>query len=73
MRTVRPAARFHAVRAPRIDRRGAMIWPILFLILVIIIFALGFTVHVLLWLALALFVVWIILMIIGRRRGGWYW
>ena len=50
-----------------------MLWLILFFILVVIVFGLGFALHALFWVALALFVIWLVGIIIGRARGkGWY-
>jgi len=41
---------------------------ILFIILVIVVFGLGFVVKWLFWIALALFLVWIITLIVDRLR-----
>ena len=41
---------------------------ILFIILVVIVFGLGFVVKWLFWIALALFVVWIITLLVDRLR-----
>ena len=45
-----------------------LLW-ILLLILVIIIFGLGFVVKWLFYLAIALFIVWLIAMLLNRRRA----
>ena len=41
---------------------------ILFIILVVVVFGLGFVVKWLFWIALALFVVWIITLLVDRLR-----
>jgi len=41
---------------------------ILFIILVVVVFGLGFVVKWLFWIALALFVVWIITLLVNRLR-----
>jgi hypothetical protein len=45
-----------------------MLIAILLLILVIIVFGLGFVVKWLFWVAIALFVLWLIFLLLGRRR-----
>ena len=51
-----------------------MLALILFLILVVVLFGLGFVVKALLWVAVALFIVWLIGLLVGRRRSRrWYW
>lgn len=53
-----------------------MLALILFFILVVIIFGLGFAVEILFWVALALFIIWIIGILLGAMSGGrrrWYW
>ena len=51
-----------------------MLALILFFILVIILFGLGFAFKVLFWIALVLFVIWLLGIFVGRRRGRrWYW
>jgi hypothetical protein len=44
-----------------------LLW-ILFLILVIVVFGLGFVVRWLFYIAAALFIIWIIALLLGRRR-----
>ncbi len=51
-----------------------MLALILFFILVILFFGLGFAMKALFWVALALFLIWIIGLLMGRIRGTrWYW
>ncbi len=47
-----------------------MLWLILFIIIVLVVFGLGFVVKVLFWVALALFIVWLIAFVVSlfRRR-----
>jgi hypothetical protein len=47
-----------------------MSWPLILLalIIVIVVFGLGFVVQSLFWVALVLFILWIIYLIIGRLR-----
>ena len=45
-----------------------LLW-ILLLILVIIVFGLGFVVKWLFWLAIVLFIVWLIALLLNRRRA----
>lgn len=50
-----------------------MLALILFFLLVVILFGLGFAVKVFFWVALALFVIWLIGIIVGRtRHRPWY-
>jgi hypothetical protein len=56
-----------------VERMGEMLW-ILFLIVVLIAFGLGFVVKALFWVALVLFIVWLLGFLVGRGRGSrWYW
>ena len=51
-----------------------MLALILFLILVVVVFGLGFAVKALFWVALALFIIWLAGLLVGRGRGRrWYW
>ncbi len=47
-----------------------MLWLILFIIIVLVVFGLGFVVKALFWVALALFIVWLISLVVSlfRRR-----
>ena len=45
-----------------------MLWLILFIIIVIVVFGLGFVVKALFWVALALFILWLISLIVSRFR-----
>ena len=45
-----------------------LLW-ILLIIIVIVVFGLGFLVKALFWVALALFILWLVAMIISRLRG----
>ena len=45
-----------------------MLWLILFIIIVIIVFGLGFVFKALFWVALALFILWLISLIVSRLR-----
>lgn len=45
-----------------------MLWLILFIIIVLIVFGLGFFVKALFWVALALFIVWLISLIVSLFR-----
>ena len=47
-----------------------MLWIILFIITIIIVFGLGFVVKALFWVALALFILWLIYLIMSRLRRG---
>lgn len=47
-----------------------MLLAILLLILVIIVFGLGFLVKWLFWVAIALFVLWLIFLLVDRLRGA---
>jgi len=50
-----------------------MLLLILFFVLVALVFGLGFAVNTLFWVALALFLIWIIGILVGGIRGGrWY-
>jgi len=46
-----------------------MFWFIVLLVLVLIIFGLGFAVKFLFWVALALFVIWLIALLMRALRG----
>ena len=49
-----------------------MLW-LLFLILVLIVFGLGFVVDALFWVALVLLILWLLGFLFGRSRGTrWY-
>lgn len=51
-----------------------MLALILFLILVVVLFGLGFVAKALFWVALAVFIVWLVGFLVGRGRGRrWYW
>ncbi len=51
-----------------------MLWLILFFILAVVLFGLGFAVKVLFWVALAVFIIWLIGILVGRsRHTPWYW
>lgn len=51
-----------------------MLALILFFLLVVVLFGLGFVVKTLLWVALVLFIIWLIGLLIGRmRHTSWYW
>ena len=51
-----------------------MLALILFFILVVILFGLGFAANVFFWVALALFIIWALGFLVGRRRDRrWYW
>lgn len=51
-----------------------MLALILSLILVIVVFGLGFAMKALFWVALALLIIWVIGFLVGRGRGRrWYW
>ena len=45
-----------------------MLWLILFIIIVIIVFGLGFVFKALFWVALVLFILWLIWLIVSRFR-----
>lgn len=47
-----------------------MLWLILFVIIVLVVFGLGFVVKALFWVALALFILWLIAFVVSlfRRR-----
>jgi hypothetical protein len=45
-----------------------MLWLILFIIIVLVVFGLGFVVKALFWVALALFIVWLISLIVSLFR-----
>jgi len=45
-----------------------MLWLILFIIIVLVVFGLGFFVEALFWVALALFIVWLISLIVSLFR-----
>jgi hypothetical protein len=47
-----------------------MLWLILFIIIVLVVFGLGFVVKALFWVALALFILWLISFVVSlfRRR-----
>ncbi len=45
-----------------------MLWLILFVIIVIVVFGLGFVVKALFWVALALFILWLISLIVSLFR-----
>ena len=50
-----------------------MLFLILFLVLVLVVFGLGFAVKALFWVALVLFIIWLIGLLVGRRSGRrWY-
>ena len=50
-----------------------MLW-ILFFIIVLIVFGLGFVVKALFWVALVLLILWLLGFLVGRGRGSrWYW
>jgi len=64
---------FGKVRIGRQTTKGdSMSWLLIlvFIILVIIVFGLGFVVKALLWVALALFILWIIYVLISLLRRG---
>jgi hypothetical protein len=51
-----------------------MLALILLLILVVILFGLGFVAKALFWVALVLFIIWALGFLVGRRRSRrWYW
>ena len=51
-----------------------MLGLILFLVVVLVVFGLGFAVKALFWVALVLFVIWALGFLVGRGRGKrWYW
>jgi len=57
---------------PALARREVDIMPwllILFIIIVIVVFGLGFVVKTLFWVALVLFILWIIALLLGLLRG----
>ena len=55
-------------------RDVGMLALILSLILVIVVFGLGFAMKALFWVALALLIIWVIGFLVGRgRRRRWYW
>ena len=45
-----------------------MLWLILFIIIVLVVFGLGFFIKALFWVALALFIVWLISLIVSLFR-----
>jgi hypothetical protein len=45
-----------------------MLWLILLIIIVLVVFGLGFVFKALFWVALVLFVLWLIWLIVSRRR-----
>ena len=45
-----------------------MLWLILFIIIVLVVFGLGFVVKALFWVALALFIVWLISLVVSLFR-----
>jgi hypothetical protein len=47
---------------------GHMLWILLFVIIVIIVFGLGFVVKALFWVALVLFILWIIVLLVRMLR-----
>jgi hypothetical protein len=57
------------VGQPHKTERGEdMLWLILFIVIVIVVFGLGFVFKALFWVALALFVLWVISLIVSRSR-----
>ena len=51
-----------------------MLGLILLLILVVVLFGLGFVAKALFWVALVLFIIWALGFLVGRRRSRrWYW
>jgi hypothetical protein len=59
---------------PEERRSIKMLAVVLFFLLVLVLFGLGFAVKALFWVALVLFVIWVIGIIFGRMRGSrWYW
>jgi hypothetical protein len=49
---------------------GSMLWLILFFILVLVVFGLGFVVKALFWVALGLFVIWLVGFLFGLMKRG---
>ncbi len=46
-----------------------MLWlMIIFLVIVVVVFGLGFVVKTLFWIALVLFIIWVILMLVNALR-----
>jgi hypothetical protein len=45
-----------------------MLWLILFIVIVIVVFGLGFVFKVLFWVALALFILWLISLVVSLFR-----
>jgi hypothetical protein len=53
---------------------GEMLALILFLIVVVVVFGLGFVVKAFFWVALVLFIIWVLGFLVGRGRDRrWYW
>ena len=51
-----------------------MLALILVFIVVVVVFGLGFVAKALFWVALALFILWALGFLVGRRRSRrWYW
>ena len=65
-----PAGRGHMRHHPGNPRGGVLVWLwIVLLILIAIIFGLGFVVKWLFYIAIALFLVWVIMLLVGNLRG----
>jgi hypothetical protein len=64
--------RFNVPRTGQLPFRkregGNVFWLIVFIVIVIVVFGLGFVVKALLWVALALFILWLISLIIAMLR-----
>jgi hypothetical protein len=50
-------------------RWTAMLWLLLIFIVVVIVFGLGFVVETLFWVALVLFILWLIILVVNALRG----
>jgi hypothetical protein len=46
-----------------------MLWLLLIFIVIVIVFGLGFVVETLFWVALALFILWLIILVVNALRG----